>query len=399
MKNYPWVSVSVFGLIVFILSLFLSYKSHKTYHLKNGLYHIKAKVLKPKQILVLEGPLKDKTLNINVKLPPNSYIKGFIKIKHNKVKTSYDFLEISKPPIKPSLKDILKHRFEKTTSNDWAKDIGLALLFGEGTKALPEDLLTVFSINSLVFLLIMSGIHMDIIFKNLKTVLFGIYGEVLAFLILSTYVIIFMEHGAPIIRAISYIGIGVISKYFYRYVNPLRAFFMSMFITLLINTNFYKTIGFWLTGIITFFIIIYLQGIKQKYGIINKLIISWELSLVSIVCSMPIISKLGPISILSSFVIPFLLLIVEIYLILGLLNIITIFSIYILYKPLNTTAYYLGDIVYNLNLYPMYFKIPTFQGIAFDIALFIGLILLRDRILKIFLVFTFFGIGYVLWGL
>lgn len=399
MKNYQWLSVGVFGLIILFLSLFQAFKSQKTYHIKNGLYQIKAKVLKPKEILVLSPPLKDKILNINIKLPQNAYIKGFIKVENNKVKTSYDFLEISAQTPKKNIKDILKSRFKNTTTNDWSKDIGLALLFGEGTKALPEDLLTVFSVNSLVFLLIMSGIHMDIIFKSLKTMFMGEYGEIIGFLLLLFYVVVFMEHGAPIIRAISYIGLGVILKYFYRYISTFRKFFISMGITLLVNINFYKNIGFWLSVIITFFIILYLKDIPSKEGFLNKMILSWELSIVSIVSSMPLISKLGPISILSSFVIPFLLIIVEIYLVFGLLNIITLFSFYIFYKPLNTIAYYLGDIVYNLNLHPMYFKVPIIQGIIFDILLAGLIFTLKDRILKISSVLALFGIGFMLWGL
>lgn len=75
----------------------------------------------------------------------------------------------------------------------------------------------------------------------------GEYGEILGFLLLSFYVIVFMGYGAPIIMAISYIVLGVISKYFYRYITTFRKFFISMGITLLINMSFYKNIGFWLT--------------------------------------------------------------------------------------------------------------------------------------------------------
>ncbi len=56
--------------------------------------------------------LENKILNINISLLQNAYIKGFIKIKDNKVKTSYDFLEISKSKPKKDVKDILKSRFK-----------------------------------------------------------------------------------------------------------------------------------------------------------------------------------------------------------------------------------------------------------------------------------------------
>lgn len=401
MRNSQWFNIFFLFVLIISFVLFFHLKKEHNIRLRNGFYKIEAKVIKPKKILIIKPKsLKGKILDINISLPTKAYIRGFVKVKDNTVKTSYDFLEIAKDDTHvKSLKDILKHRFEKTTKNDWSKDIGLALLFGEGTKALPEDLLTVFSINSLVFLLIMSGIHIDIIFKNLSKFIFGEYNEFFAFLILLLYVIIFMEHGAPIVRAVSYLGIGVLLKYFYRYISSFRLFFISLGITLLVNISFYKNIGFWLSAIITFYIILYLKDLKNSDGFLGKIFLSMELSLVSIVSSMPIISKLGPISILAVFVVPFLLVIVEIYLIFGLLNIITLFSLYIFYKPLNLIAYYLGDIVYKLNLYPMYFKIPIIAGVTFDICIFLFLLLLKDRVLKIFSLLMMFFISYMLWGL
>lgn len=155
MRNSQWFNIFFLFVLIISFVLFFHLKKEHNIRLRNGFYKIEAKVIKPKKILIIKPKsLKGKILDINISLPTKAYIKGFVKVKDNTVKTSYDFLEIAKDEkddthVK-SLKDILKHRFEKTTKNDWSKDIGLALLFGEGTKALPEDLLTVFSINSLV---------------------------------------------------------------------------------------------------------------------------------------------------------------------------------------------------------------------------------------------------------
>jgi competence protein ComEC len=170
MKSYLWPkSVFLYPLLFLTIIGFLAFKnidikSPKT-HLKNGFYKIEAKALTNSEVKVLNPSyLKGDILHLNIKLPKDSYIKGYIKVKNGIAKTSKDFLEISKPNnrdlgLLERLKIFLKNRFKSTTSNDWSKDIGLALLFGEGVKALPEDLLTSFSVNSLIFLLIMSGIH------------------------------------------------------------------------------------------------------------------------------------------------------------------------------------------------------------------------------------------------
>ena len=410
MRSYLWPkSVFLYPLLFFILLGFLAFKnidikSPKT-HLKDGFYKIEAKALTNSEAKVLNPSyLKGDILHLNIKLPKDSYIKGYIKVKNGIAKTSKDFLEISKPNnldlgLLERLKIFLKNRFKSTTSNDWSKDIGLALLFGEGVKALPEDLLTSFSVNSLIFLLIMSGIHIDLIFKNLSNLFFGEYKDVFALLLLITYIGIFMEHGAPIIRAVSYLMVSVLLKTFYRYASNIKIFFISGILTLCFNISFYKSIGFWLSMIITFYILFYLKSVETPKTFFGKIALSMELSLVAILSSMPMISKLGPISILAVLVVPFLLMIVEIYLVLGLLNILTVFSIPIFYIPLNKMAYYFGDFVYSLNLRPMYFKIPIYYGVIFDGLLLLSIVFIKDRFLKVFSMIFLFGLAYAMWGL
>ncbi len=372
MKNL-WPNI-LYPLGFILIVLFLAFhnnKIHKT-HIKDGFYKIEGKVLKNNEVKIISPEyLKDDVIKLNIKLPEDSYIRGYIKVKNGVVKTSKDLLEIAyNKSSKTSLKEALKNRFKKTTDNDWSKDIGLALLFGEGSKALPEDLLTSFSVNSLIFLLIMSGIHMDMIFRSLSNMLFGEHKEVFALVLLLLYVGIFMEHGAPIIRAVSYLAVGVLLKALYRYINPIKQFFVSGIMSLLFNISFYKSVGFWLSMVITFYILIYLKNIEIPKSFAGKIILSSELSFVAILSSMFIVSKLGPVSFLAVFVVPFLLMVVEIYLVLGLLNILTMFSLPVLYIPLNKIAYYFGDFVYNINLEPMFFKIPLYYGILFDIVLF-----------------------------
>ncbi|MFP3158577.1 MAG: ComEC/Rec2 family competence protein [Hydrogenobaculum sp.] len=142
-------------------------------------------------------------------------------------------------------------------------------------------------------------------------------------------------------------------KTFHRYASNIKIFFISGILTLCFNISFYKSIGFWLSMIITFYILFCLKSVETPKTFFSKIGLSMELSLVAILSSMPMISKLGPISILAVLVVPFLLLVVELYLILGLLNILTVFSIPIFYIPLDKIAYYFGDIVYELNLRPM----------------------------------------------
>ncbi len=400
MKHYLTLNKFLYPVLFLTLILFLAFKKeHHNIHLNNGFYHIEAKVISQKTVKIISPKyLKDEVLSLNIKLPQNAYIRGFIKVKNGVVKTSPDFLEIAKSQKIKSLKDFLKNKFKRTTSNDWSKDIGLALLFGEGTKALPEDLLTAFSVNSLIFLLIMSGIHIDILFKNLSKIFIGEHSEVFGFFILLIYVSIFMEHGAPIVRAMSFLGVNVILKALYRYISPIRLFFVSGIITLLFNMSFYKNVGFWLSMIITFFIILYIENVEIPLSFLRKILFSMEVSLIAIVSSLPIVSKLGPISIEAVLIIPFLLLIVEIYLVFGLLNIITLFSVPVFYVPLNKTAYYFGSVVYALNLHPMYFKIPIYGNIAIELALFTSIMFVKDRYLKIFFMIGLFGVAYMLWS-
>jgi competence protein ComEC len=411
MKSYLWPKINIFlyPALFLVFALFFAFinignKSSKT-HLNDGFYKIEAKVLDASKIkIIYPSSLNGQTVNLNVKLPKDSYIRGYIKVKNGIAKTSKDFLEISKPynrslGLLERLKMFLKSRFRHTTSNDWSKDIGLALLFGEGAKALPEDLLTSFSVNSLIFLLIMSGIHIDMIFKNMSNLFFGEYKEVFGILLVLLYVGIFMEHGAPIVRAVSYLVLSVLLKALYRYAHPIKIFFISGILTLCFNVYFYKSIGFWLSMIITFYILLYIRSVNIPKNIIGKILLSMELSFVAILSSMPIISKLGPISILAVLVVPFLLIVVELYLVFGFLNILTVFSIPVFYIPLNKIAYYFGDFAYSLNLMPMYFKIPIYYGLIFDGLLLFFIVFIKDRFVKLFSMVFLFGLAYTLWSL
>ncbi|MGC8588312.1 MAG: ComEC/Rec2 family competence protein [Hydrogenobaculum sp.] len=409
MKSQIWPNIFLYPALFLVFVLFLAFvnidnKSYKT-HLKDGFYKIEAKVLNASKVKILYPPrLNGEIVNLNIKLPKDSYIRGYIKVKNGVAKTSKDLLEISKPynsslGLLEKLKMFLKSRFRRTTSNDWSKDIGLALLFGEGAKALPEDLLTSFSANSLIFLLIMSGIHIDMIFKNMSNLFFGEYKEVFGILLVLLYVGIFMEHGAPIVRAVSYLAVSVLLKALYRYAHPIKIFFISSILTLCFNVYFYKSIGFWLSVIITFYILLYIRSVSLPKNIIGKILLSMELSLVAILSSMPVISRLGPISILAVLVVPFLLIVVELYLVFGFLNILTVFSIPLFYIPLNKIAYYFGDFVYSLNLMPMYFKIPVYYGAIFDGLLLFFIVFIKDRFVKLFSMVFLFGLAYALWSL
>jgi competence protein ComEC len=102
-----------------------------------------------------------------------------------------------------------------------------------------------------------------------------------------------MEHGAPIIRAVSYLMVSVLLKTFYRYASNIKIFFISGILTLCFNISFYKSIGFWLSMIITFYILFYLKSVDTPKTFFSKIALSMELSLVAILSSMPMISKLG----------------------------------------------------------------------------------------------------------
>jgi competence protein ComEC len=84
MKSYLWPkSVFLYPLLFFILLGFLAFKdnikSPKT-HLKNGFYKIEAKALTNSEVKVLNPSyLKGDILHLNIKLPKDSYVRGYIK--------------------------------------------------------------------------------------------------------------------------------------------------------------------------------------------------------------------------------------------------------------------------------------------------------------------------------
>jgi len=95
MKSYLWPKIVFLYPFYFYTFRFLAFKDNikipKT-RLKDGFYKIEAKALTNSEVKVLNPfYLKGNILHLNIKLPKDSYIKGYIKVKNGIAKTSKDF--------------------------------------------------------------------------------------------------------------------------------------------------------------------------------------------------------------------------------------------------------------------------------------------------------------------
>ncbi|WP_170145609.1 ComEC/Rec2 family competence protein [Hydrogenothermus marinus] len=275
----------------------------------------------------------------------NVYILGKASIKHNKIFVKVVNLKEEKnkflSPIL-SFRDYLIKNFKENSLNYISFSIGNALIFGDRSY-IPQNIKKAFINTGLIHLLAISGLHIGLLIFILLFI-FSFWDKRKSYLITILFLIFYPVITAfhiPVFRA-SLMGILYLyGKFKYLAINPMNILFFVAFISALIYPEVIFSVGFQLSFIAVFGLILsrkYIEiDIKNKF--LKFFITSMLLSFFAVLWTTPLIifyfHQFSPTSIFATTFEMFLLIP---YLFLSVLNMFSLFLI----KPLINIMDFIG---------------------------------------------------------
>jgi len=248
--------------------------------------------------------------------------------------------------------NLLKEQFLKTADTKVAKKLGSALLFGENWFSYKER--QKLAHLGIYHLIVISGFH----YALFLTVLFFIpvkwklrYWVALAFFSFFTFLILFPK--APAYRAFVSITLFVIARLLERKYHPLKALLIAASVSLLLYPYWLSNVGFWLSYLASLALILYYANQKTPEEDFLRSFFGKSLGLeatlvVSIVITPLIASFFGFISYGEFVLSPLFTWIVQMYLLVGTLNLLTFWSLPPLTELQNLIAALFGSIFYSI---------------------------------------------------
>jgi len=299
-------------------------------------------------------------------------VKGW-KIYPFKVHIERGFLQ----KFRVKIHQLLKERFLESSRSRIDKKLGLALLFGENWFSYKER--KKLGHLGIYHLIVISGFHYALFLGLLFIipVIWNIrYSFALLFLSFFTLLILFPK--APAYRAFISISLFVLARLVEARYHPLKALIIAALISVIFYPYWVSNISFWLSYLAAGALILYYGAnrspeesfIKSFFGRTLGL----EATLVVLAAITPLLVSFFHYFSYGSFLLtPLFTWIVEIYLLIGTLNLLSFWSISPLVDLQNWVANIFGKIFYGL---PDTFYIP-FNGIDLTIALpFTGVVFL-----------------------
>ena len=344
------------NLAVFILGLSISYEKQVKYFPENPIF-VNCKVVSiPKNsfygksfdCLVKKSDFKEiegKKIKTHLKSNDkeifyfsNIAFLGNIKTDGNKVygHPKKDFIKVdnSKNPfiLIYRLKNYLIKNYKENSLNENSYQIGLPLIFGE-KGFIPYSKRERFSETGLSHLLAISGLHVAILVISILFVLSFLKERIKYILIMGflPFYAIFTGLQVPVLRASVMAGLYFFSKIKYLKINSLNILFFVGFLIILFSPEQLFNVGFQLSFIATFGIILGLDLVNIKTNlpkIINFLIQMLIVSFIATIFTLPLVLYyFGGFSFLSIIATPIAVLPLYPYLFLSVLNLITLMKI------------------------------------------------------------------------
>lgn len=388
---------------ILVSLVFFFKKDTKTVFLKEKLCHVKAYVLNShKAIFSYSSRLNltyssckdmDKDIYVFSKTPleKDSLILGkiYVERKDNKNIFVLKEFEVLSKNKSFSFSDLFYKAFEKTVDNDWSLSIGKTVLFGKSYKDISPDVLVSFTVSSLIFLLIVSGIHIHIIFNFFKalTPTLRIY-RLLPLIAISFYVFFILDLNPPSLRAYFYILISELLELFYRRGFPFVSLIVSTILTLIYFKEF--SLSLELSFLITLFILLSFYNIKA-FNLRDKVSLSFLIAFVGTFVSSLIISNFSSFNLTAFLFIPFLILLFDIYINIGVISFLSFFKLGFLSFVLNKIGYFIVYFVNSLPTFPFMFTLDRISlyilVISYGILLFYSKNTKEKWLVSVFMLF------------
>jgi len=278
-------------------------------------------------------------------------VKGFAKgwkIYAQKVKIRRNFLQ----KVRVKIHSLLKERFLKTAKGRVAKKLGSALFFGENWFSYKER--QKLAHLGVYHLIVISGFHYALFLAVLFLipVRFGIrYWVAFLFFLFFTFFLLFPK--APTYRAFFSVALFITAKLLERQYNSLKALCFAASVSLLLYPHWLLNVGFWLSYLASLSLILY-YGFRKtpEEDFVSSLFgktLGLEATLVVFAVISPLIVSCFHFFSFGEFIFaPLFTFIVQLYLLVGTLNLFTFWSISPLVGFQNQIASLFGEIFYSV---------------------------------------------------
>jgi len=290
---------------------------------------------------------------------------GNVKVKKNRVFISAYPWDIEELPENRTIREFLMEKFKEKVKDEHLRAIGLAFLFGESKRNLPLEVERVFLHTGLIHVLVVSGLHVGLIFLILSKLFPRFYGEVFGLLGVLFYSAFLVPHNPPVIRATSMLVLWVLSFLSFRRYCSLCVLFFTGTLMLLFFPNFSSSYSFWLS----FFAVLYILLVLKDFegGNVSK---TFMVSLGAFSGTAPLIASFSFITPLSVLLTPVLSPLIFSYALFGVISLLTLFS----FAPSLILMNLSGEIMFKILKFFSDFSPKVLSGIKSEEA-FILLIL------------------------
>jgi len=246
---------------------------------------------------------------------------GNVNTENNKVFISTYVWDLERLPERKTLRDFLMEKFKEKVRDEHLRAIGLAFLFGESKRNLPVEVERVFLHTGLIHVLVVSGLHVGLIFLILSRLLPKFYGEVFGLLGVLFYSAFLVPHNPPVIRATSMLFFWVLSFLSFRWYCSLCVLFFTGTLMLSFFPHFFYSYSFWLSFFAVLYILLVLRNFEG-----GKLAKTLMVSFSAFSGTAPLIASFSFITPLSVLLTPVLSPLIFAYALFGVLSLLTAFS-------------------------------------------------------------------------
>jgi len=370
-------------LLTFLIALTYSYNAAKLHEFKEYTVYMKLKVLgqwelyekgigssveiEESEIAELEGRKAFLFIRKPLYIPESRRIEifGNIKVKDNRIFISSHGWDVEELPPENNLRNSLIEKFKSIVKEEHLQAIGLAFLFGESKRNLPIEVETAFLHTGLIHVLVVSGLHVGLVFLILSKTLPKFLGTWLGLIGVLFYFFFIVPQSPPVIRATLMILVYILSQLSFRQHCSLCSLFFSSSVMLFLFPHFIFSYSFWLSFFAVLYIVLILRDLE-----INNYLKSFLASLAAFSGTAPLIASFSFITPLSVLLTPVLSPLIFAYALFSIASLITFFS----FIPTLVFMNLSGEIMFRILNFFSSFSPKLLSGITSQEAFIVNLI-------------------------
>ncbi|NPB06669.1 MAG: ComEC/Rec2 family competence protein [Aquificae bacterium] len=284
------------------------------------------------RVRVLESELEQleglKGLLILYGYPPGGRVLELfasVRLNRGSLVLSAPAYEAESVDYEPSLRDRLLARVEEALRDEELAGLAKAFLLGEERKNLPLSLQSSFLKTGLVHLLVVSGLHVGILYSFFAAVLPRVPGALAGAAAAALYGFFLVPPNPPALRATIMLILYALTVASYRRYCPLCALFFSGSVLLALFPQFSVSFSFWLSFLAVAYLIAVFKDVE-----LTAVRAAFLASFAAFTGVTPLLAALTAVAPATLLLSPLLTPVVYLYALLGMLNLVTFFS----FKPL-----------------------------------------------------------------